>query len=106
KVQRLPLNIAVHTPSSLGNSAPGQVGKVLDEYMKNARNAGADAVVSDGDDACQQADPRPLLTVEQALALLQSGKEHVVVNALPDLKRQLMPLLQLMRRVSAGQETV
>ncbi|ERP86628.1 diguanylate cyclase [Alcanivorax sp. P2S70] len=106
KAQRLPLNIAVHTPSSLGNSSPGQVGKVLEEYMKNARNGGANAVVSDGDEARQQPDARPVLTVEQALALLQSGKEHVVVNALPDLKRQLMPLLQLMRRESTGRETV
>ena len=44
--------------------------------------------------------------VEQAPGLIHSGKQRVVVNAIPDLKRQLMPLLKLMQQVSSGQEIV
>jgi cell division inhibitor SulA len=63
-------------------------------------------VVRDGpDEPLTTAQAAPSITIEQALTLLRAGKTRVVVNALPDLKRQLAPLLQLIEQTPAGQET-
>ena len=74
--------------------------------MSKARLAGPGAVVRDGpDEPLATTQTTPTITIEQALTLLRAGKTRVVVNALPDLKRQLAPLLKLIEQTPAGQET-
>ncbi|WP_290524993.1 diguanylate cyclase [Alcanivorax sp.] len=102
--QRLPVTVAVHSPGSSNDRSPDAIQKVLSDYMARAADAGAGTVVGD-DDEVSAAGTAPVMGVEQALALIQAGKQRVVINALPDLKRQLMPLLKLMQQASSGQET-
>ena len=107
KVQRLPLTVIIQTPAAHAGLTPRQVQLTLDEQLKQARTLGPGAVLSDDADTTLSVDDAaPILTIEQALALLRAGKSRPVVSALPDLKRQLAPLLQLMKRVASGQETV
>lgn len=103
--QRLPINVVLHSPARSSDRSPEALLKVLEGYMKRAKTSGAGAVVGD-EDIIAPVSTTPVMGVEQALGLIQSGKQRVVVNALPDLKRQLMPLLKLMQQVSAGQEIV
>ncbi|MQX53788.1 diguanylate cyclase domain-containing protein [Alcanivorax sediminis] len=106
KPQRLPVNVVLHSPDANANSTPEAVQRVLDGYLKRAREAGAGCVVGDEDEISAADKQGPVMGVEQALGLIQAGKQRVVVSALPDLKRQLMPLLKLMQQVSSGQEIV
>lgn len=107
KVQRLPLTVIIQTPAVHAGLTPRQVQLTLDEQLKQARTLGPGAVLSDDADTTLSVDDAaPILTIEQALALLRAGKSRPVISALPDLKRQLTPLLQLMKRVASGQETV
>lgn len=107
KVQRLPLTVIIQTPAAHAGLTPRQVQLTLDEQLKQARTLGPGAVLSDDADTTLSVDDAaPILTIEQALALLRAGKSRPVVSALPDLKRQLAPLLQLMKQVASGQETV
>lgn len=104
KPQRLPVNVVLHCPGANSNSTPESIQKVLDDYMERAKSGGVGTVVGD-EDQVSAAKVAPVMSVEQALALIQAGKHRVVINALPDLKRQLMPLLKLMQQASSGQET-
>ncbi|MEQ3723558.1 diguanylate cyclase [Alcanivorax sp.] len=107
KVQRLPLTVIIQTPTPHAGLTPRQVQLTLDEQLKQARTLGPGAVLSDDADTTLSVDDAaPILTIEQALALLRAGKTRAVVSALPNLKRQLTPLLQLMKRTASGQETV
>jgi diguanylate cyclase (GGDEF)-like protein len=107
KVQRLPLTVIIQTPAVHAGLTPRQVQLTLDEQLKQARTLGPGAELSDDADTTLSVDDAaPILTIEQALALLRAGKSRPVISALPDLKRQLTPLLQLMKRVASGQETV
>jgi len=106
RAQQLPLSVVIHTPTAYTGLMPRQVQAVLDEQMSKARLAGPGAVVRDGpDEPLATALTTPSITIEQALTLLRAGKPRVVVNALPDLKRQLAPLLKLIEQTPAGQET-
>lgn len=106
KPQKLPVNVVLHSPGANSNTTPEGLQKVLDDYMERARAGGAGTVVGDEDEVSAASQQAPVMGVEQALGLIEAGKQRVVVNALPDLKRQLMPLLKLMQRVSSGQEIV
>ncbi|MCG8393747.1 MAG: diguanylate cyclase [Pseudomonadales bacterium] len=107
QVQRLPLSVVIHAPSLHTGMMPRQVQTILDERMKEARRRGPGTVLGEGADTSLSRDKdTPALTIEQALSLLRAGKTRVVMNALPDLKRQLAPLLQLMKQSARSQETV
>lgn len=106
KPQRLPVTVSVHSPGANSNTSSQALQTVLEDYMKRARNMGPGSVVGDDDELPNADMNKPVMGVEQALGLIQAGKQRVVVNALPDLKRQLMPLLKLMQQVSSGQEIV
>ncbi|MZR61598.1 diguanylate cyclase domain-containing protein [Alcanivorax sp. DP30] len=106
KLQRLPVNVVLHSPDADSKTSPEALQKILDGYMQRARAGGAGTVVGDDDEVAAAEKQVPVMGVEQALGLIQAGKQRVVVNALPDLKRQLMPLLKLMQQASSGREIV
>ncbi|EKF74839.1 response regulator [Alcanivorax hongdengensis A-11-3] len=104
QVIRLPLTAAIHTPTAHTGLTVRPVLETLANQASQAREAGAGMVVSDKSLAqAGEARPEPM-NVEQALGLLAAGKTRLVIGALPDLKRQLTPLLRLMRSVAQEQE--
>ncbi|MDX1804177.1 MAG: response regulator [Alcanivorax sp.] len=105
QVIRLPLTAAIHTPATHTGLTSREVLDTLSEQTARARKLGAGAVVSD-DATDQTGQTTPILTIEQALSLLAAGKTRPVIAALPDLKRQLTPLLRLMRSRAPMQETL
>ena len=104
KPQRLPINVVLHSPGVDSKTTPEALQGVLEGYMKRAQQAGAGSVVGDEDEMSPVDKNVPVMGIEQALGLIKAGKQRVVVNALPDLKRQLMPLLKLMQQASSGRE--
>lgn len=105
QIQRLPLTVTVHSPAVHTGLVPEQVLRVLEQQINKARGLGPGAVFGDGAvTPLPNAEKVPSLTIEQALTLLKAGKTRVVLRALPDLQRQLAPLLKLMAQ-EAGQET-
>lgn len=109
--QRLPVTVSIGVLCPAAH--PGQtVRSVLEEtaqVLKAAEQAGGNRVMTEGMVRSQGAElpsapqppgnpapPRPLMTVDQALALIAEGKVEQVRPHLVTLKKQLMPLIKLL----------
>lgn len=102
-VHKVPLLFAIHAPQGDDLGSLVQVQASLSEAMKSARKLGNGAIVGAGTADAETAE-RSSMTVEQALSLLEAGKTKPVIDALPEIKTRLLPLLKLMKRVAANGE--